>query len=204
MNKTPRFLKVIAAIVLSSMMAITGCKKSNDANNNNPGSGTDYFLKFKADGTQKEFKSEPLIQILKKNNDGLYSAVLQGYKDFVGQGTKDELGMIILSNDPVVQGSSYQDPEKCVDISGDTLTKLIMNFNDPTNNGYLSMGPLADKNGVIILFPNVVADAKLLISELTSDYAKGTFSATVYLSTDATLTTKVKITDGQFYLKRVQ
>jgi hypothetical protein len=204
MNRTRRFLKTIAIIAFSSMMAITGCKKTNDANNNNPGSGTDYFLKFKADGTQKEFKSSALIQLLKKNNDGLYSAVLEGYKDYAGQGTKDELGMIILSDDPIVQGSSYQDPQKCVNVNGDTLTKLIMNFNDPSNNGYLSMGTLADKNGVITLFPNVVADAKLTISELTSDYAKGTFSSTVYLSTDATLTTKINITDGEFYLKRIQ
>lgn len=203
MNKILLYSRNLIIAILSLSIFFAGCKKSNDANNGNNGNAGDYYLKFKADGDQKEFKSEPLIQLLPLK-DGLYSAVLQGYADFVGQGTKDELGMIVLSNDPIVQGSSFQDPQKCVNKDGDTLTKLITNFNDINNKGYLSMGTLVDKNGVNTLFPSVIADAKLNISELNSDFAKGTFSATVYLSTDATLTQKVKITDGEFYLKRVQ
>ncbi|MBS1597617.1 MAG: hypothetical protein JST75_05295 [Bacteroidetes bacterium] len=202
MNKFPRFLKFSGAIIFSLVLAITGCKKTNDANNNGSGSG-DYYLRFKADGQQKEYKSEALIQILKKT-DGLYSAVLQGYLDFAGQGTKDEFGIIVQDSNPIMQGSSFADPQKCINEEGDTLTKLIMNYNDPSKNGYLSMGFMADKNGVNPLFPSVVADAKLTISELTSDHAKGTFSATVYLSTDVTLTANVKITSGEFYLKRLQ
>jgi hypothetical protein len=202
MNKIFSISKTLLVIGLTSMMLITGCKKSNDADPGS-GSGDDYYLKFKADGTQKEFKSQALIALQAKK-DNLYSAVLQGYKDFEGQGAKDELGMIVMSNHEIVQGSSFQDPQKSTDKDGMPIPKLIMNFNDPSNNGYLSMGTLADENGTVLLFPEVVADAKLTISELTSKYAKGTFSGTVYLSTDANLKTKIKITEGEFYLKRIQ
>jgi len=202
MNKILSFSKALFVITIGFMITIAGCKKSNDTNNGS-GSGDDYYLKFKADGTQKEFKSQALITLLAKK-DGLYSAVLQGYKDFEGQGTKDELGMIVMTNDEIVQGNTFQDPQKATDKDGMPIPKLIMNFNDPSSNGYLSMGTLSDENGTVVLFPDVVADAKLTISELTSGYAKGTFSGTVYLSTDANLKTKVKITEGEFYLKRLQ
>ncbi len=191
---------VCGAIIICLLLFASSCKKSSIGNNNGNGNG-DYYVKFKANGTQKEYKSEALCEMLKLNSDGLYSAVLQGYKDYT-QGAKDELGIILFSHDPFTT-TLYADPMKAVKSDGSKVASIIINFNDPDGNGYLTMGPLSDENGTVPI-SGVVADAKLAITGLTNDYIKGTFSGTTYKSTDATFTITVLITDGEFYLPRTK
>jgi len=199
MHRTPHYLKSFVIVLSGFLLVATSCKKTNDGNNN--GAGDNYYIKFKANGEQKEYKSEADITLLPKK-DGVYPCLLQGYKDF-SMGARDEIGLFVFSNDAIVSGSFFHDPLKAVKTNGDTLTQLTFNYNDPAKVGYLSMGTLVYANGTSG-FPWVVADAQLTITELTATYAKGTFSGTTYKSSDPTITEKQLITGGEFYLKRIQ
>lgn len=191
------FHKLTAAFFLVSfaLLVLSSCKKSGGSGSSNGGS---YYMKFKLNGVQVEFDSEPIAGISYSKADSLYTCVIAAYKD-VNSGLKNAVTITIFSNSTIAAGVAYNDPAKAVGPNGAPTPQNTIFYYDSTANSYLTMGAFADANGSVLL-PGVVADAQLTISEMTSTYIKGTFSGTVYKS--STLNQYYSITEGEFYLKR--
>jgi hypothetical protein len=179
------------------LLALPYCKKSGSSGNNN---ASGYYLKFKLNGTQLEFDSQPIAGISYSKTDSLYTCVIAAYKD-VNAGLKNAITVTIFSNSAITAGSSYNDPAKARRANGGITPQNTLFYYDSTANAFLTMGLFASSNGSVSL-PGVVANAHLTITELTASYLKGTFSGTVYRS--GSLTQNYSITAGECYLRRTQ
>jgi hypothetical protein len=186
-------------VLLMSLLVLPCCKKSSSSGNGNT-NGNSYYLKFKLNGTQLEFDSQPIAGISYSKTDSLYTCVIAAYKD-VNAGLKNAVTITIFSNSAVTAGSSYNDPAKARRANGDITPQNTLFYYDSTANAFLTMGLFANSNGAVSL-PGVVANARLTITELTASYLKGTFSGTVYRS--GSLTQYYSITEGECYLRRTQ
>lgn len=189
---------VLAVVVVVST---PGCKKSGGGSGGSGGSnsnGNGYYMKFKLNGVQTEFDSQPFAGISYSSQENIYTCVIAAYKD-VNAGLKNTVAITLFSNSAIATGVNYNDPAKAKEANGDIMPQNTIFYYDSTANGYLTLGEFADANGNIPL-PGVVANAQLVITEMTSTSIKGTFSGTVYKS--STLNTYYTITDGEFYLKR--
>lgn len=190
------YLLAVTAILSSS------CGKKSGGGSNDDGTNPDYYISFKANGVQKKYTGQAIASLGHSDQDGLYNAVMQGYKGTTGA-DKEHIGLVIFSNSAVAE-KTYQDPQKATNDDGSEVPEVLINYIDETGNGYITLGPMADKNGQINSFPgseNIVADAKVSITKRTTAYVQGTFSGTAFLSTDAAFKTKVSITEGKFILK---
>ncbi len=188
-----------AAILLCSF-AFIGCTKSND----NPSSGAGaYYINFKADGVQKQYSSDAEMAITYDADQKIYVCLMGAYKQFdpnMQDSSQESLSLLLFNNSTIVSGTTFQDPNKITQADGTQIGQLQITYYDDQKQGYATLGLFTDSTGAFPGFPNVIADGKVTISELTSSYAKGTFSGTTYWDKD--LKTTHVITDGQFYVKR--
>lgn len=155
---------------------------------------------------QKDYKPIAQITVLKRGNDGLYPCLVVGYQKYDPyKVNQEQFSMLLLSENPITN-ITYQDPFKAVNTDNDSLSQVHFTYYDEFSAGHLSLGTVADINGNVYdpYNNNLVADAKVTISELTAEYAKGTFSGTVFDSVYTTGTKRVSITNGEFYLERVE
>lgn len=178
----------------------SGCSK--DDHNASPDKA-DYYISFKVDGVQKKYTSQAVVSLGHSTQDKLYNGTMQGYEDF-NAASRSHIGIVVFDNMAIAAGS-YQDPQKATDADGNKIAKVTINYYEDANKGYLSMGSMVDENGhPLPAAGGAVADARVDITGLTSDHVEGTFSGTLFLSTDATFKTTVKITEGKFILNRLQ
>jgi hypothetical protein len=175
------------------------CKKTN-SNGGGSGNSGGYYLKFNLNGTAVDYESSAAAELNKLNSDGLYSAVLEAYKDFTIGSTTNEITITLFSANPITT-TTYEDPHKADETNGSQVPQAEVFWEDSTATGYLTAGALADSNGNIPI-AGMVANAQVTITELTSTDLKGTFSGTLYNSTNFTVVEA--ITNGEFYLKRTQ
>lgn len=201
MRKSFFFPALRAIAVLYCLFLVHACKKSN-ADNSGNNQNSEYYLRFKANGVKKEYTSQPAAIFTKVTSDGVYGGLFDAYKDYTA-GVQDVVSIIIFSSNPVVANISYHDPLKTIKTDQTAVPQILLTYTDEHKNTFQSMGPIGDENGNTI-FAGVVADAQVTITELTSTYIKGTFSGSTYLSTDISLQQKQAITEGEFYLKRLQ
>lgn len=196
------FRQLLFPLLAVTIMLSSSCGKKSNNNGNSEGATPQYYISFKANGIQKKYTGQALASLGYSGQNGLYNAVLQGYQGTVGA-DREHIGVVIFSNN-AVGVNTYQDPQKAVNASGDEVPQVLISYYDAAGNGYLSLGPMVDEKGNANPFPgseNVVADAKVSLTKRTDVYVEGTFSGTVFLSTDAAFKTKVAITEGKFLLK---
>jgi hypothetical protein len=191
----------VASLAGLTLLATTlsQCKKSSSSNGGSGNSGG-YYLKFNLNGAPVDYESEAAAELNKVNSDGLYSAVLEAYKDFTIGSVTNEITITLFSANPIA-ATTYEDPHKADETNGSQVPQAEVFWEDSTATGYLTAGALADSNGNIPI-AGMVANAQVTITELTSNDLKGTFSGTLYNSTNFTIVES--ITDGEFYLKRTQ
>jgi hypothetical protein len=189
-----------AIALLFGLCAGSGCKKSTSPGGGGGGTGSGYYMKFKLDGVQTEYDSEPIAGINYNSGEGLYSLVIAAYKD-VYAGAKNEITIIGYSNTNFAINVAYNDPAKAIEKNGAPLPEMTVFYNDSSANGFLTAGEFADAAGNMLI-PGMVANAKLTITELATSYIKGNFSGSTYKGSDFS---KIHaITEGTFYLKRTQ
>lgn len=189
--------RYLLAVLAIAGFGLSSCKKSGGAGDSGS-NGSGYYMKFKLNGVQMEFDSQPIAGISYSSQDNIYTCVIAAYKD-VNSGLKNAVAITLFSNSVIAANVNYNDPAKAKEANGDILPQNTIFFYDSTANAFLTMGALADASGNIPL-PGVVANAQLTITEMTSSYIKGSFSGTVYKS--STLNQYYSITGGTFYLKR--
>lgn len=192
------------ALVACIILVADSCQKGKNGSGNE-NTTPEYYISFKANNVQKKYMSQALASLGYTAQNKLYNGVLQGYKNYTAS-AEEHVGIIIFDNS-MVAVNTYQDPQKATSADGSKVPRVLLNYLDDAGNNFISAGPLTDENGQIPALPgvaDVVADAKVSITRLTSSYVEGTFSGTTYLSTDASLNTKVVISEGKFILKRLQ
>lgn len=189
-------LRPVFPLVLLFSFALAGCSKKNSDDEDDPGSS--YYIRFKIDGAQKEYKSNTGFQVLPVSNKSLYSAVMNGFQDD-GALDKNLLNIIIWSKDPIV-AKTYKNENDVANSDGDKVPEILITYNDNDKVGHLSLGkPFSTQPP----FDRIVSDAQVVITNLTGSNISGTFSGTLYKSTDGTYTQKLVVTEGKFNLKKL-
>lgn len=185
-----------AALILLAF-TLSHCKKSGGSGSSSGNSGG-YYLKFNLNGNAIDYTSVPAANLPAVNSDGLYSAVLVAYQN-IDNGAKNAVTITIFSSTAIAANVAYADPQKATETNGSQVPEATVFWDDSTGTGYLTAGLLSDANGNVPI-AGVVADAKVMFTELTSTYVKGSFSGTIYNS--GNFSEYNSVTDGEFYLKR--
>lgn len=196
LNNMKKVFNTIAVILL---FATISCKKV-DVDIAEPPTEV-YFISFKADGVQKEFRKEAVAATVLPDTSGIYTNLFAAYQSGVGSNNVQISFLLLARNSPNIP-ATYQDPFKAVTVGGNKLPQAIITYIDtPGADGYQSLGSISDFVGTpTSLYPNLFADAKVTITEATSTYFKGTFSATAFRSNLSSQ--KRVLTEGKFYLPR--
>lgn len=192
------FLRTGVLLLLAAGFVLSGCKKDNgkeDEGDDEP----EYYMRFKLNGDQIDYKSSLVTQILPVSNKGLYSCVLQGYGKFPEEANKNHLGIIIWDEAPLTT-TTYRNNQNTENTDGDKVPQVVMSHLSKETTSYISLGvppvpiPPLDK---------IVSDVQVVITELTDTRISGTFSGTLYMASDGTYTSTVSVTEGKFRLKRL-
>ncbi len=196
MKKVPKN-KFNYGVIFVCIVFFASCKKDAIA----PPAPPDYFISFKADGVQKEFKREPVAFTTLPDTSGIYTSLFAAYESTVGTGNV-HISLLLLSRNAPTIPAIYQDPLKATTTGGNKLPQILITYLDSLgSSGYQTLGTISDVIGTpTSLFPNLYADAKVTITEATNIYFKGTFSGTPF-KPDLTGRKKI-ITEGKFYLPR--
>lgn len=160
-----------------------------------------YYISFKADGIQKEFKSEPAAVTPQSDTSGIYTSILGAYQSSVSS-SDIHLSLTLFSRNPHNSPATFQDPLKAITVGGVKMPQLLITYVETKGTlGYQTLGTITDIIGTPTSpYPNLYADGKVTITEITNTYFIGTFSGTAFkpdLSGD-----KRVITEGKFYLPR--
>ncbi|HSV12531.1 MAG TPA: hypothetical protein VLI68_17275 [Hanamia sp.] len=199
---------ILSSLVVFSIIILTlnSCKKDNG--NANPGNNNAvYYMRFKLNGIQTEFKSVPICQSAYNSIDKVYVTGILALKDS-SKIDQDQIDIAITNKDPLAPGAVYQDPVK-VNSGTAAIPQIILTYYNSQQQSYISMGLFSDDAGNFSSFlpdyKNLVANAKLTVSNIGSNYIKGTFSGTVFkLNTGTNIYDKIALTDGEFNLRYKQ
>ncbi|MGC4038818.1 MAG: hypothetical protein QM764_22870 [Chitinophagaceae bacterium] len=196
-----KFFNPFHFLALFFLFAVTipGCKKED-----NPGGGEDspgnYYIKFKADGQQKTFEKDAVSLFNASDADTLFSTILGGGLE--ENNNKSNFFAILLgTSKPVVTGDTYVNFLPAP--SGSVMAEALgFTYNDADKKSFADFG-----DGISYFLYGVHSDGHLQITELTTEYAKGTFSGLLFnvdTSIAPSSAERILITEGKFYLKRVQ
>jgi hypothetical protein len=191
------------AIFLIVIFSLASCKK--DKNNVNQGNGNPtYYMRFKVNGVQTQFNSVPIAQSAYNSSDKVYVTGILALKDS-SKINQDQIDIAITNKDPLAAGAVYQDPVK-VNAGTAAIPQIIITYYNSKQQSYVSMGLFSDNAGnfssLLPDYKNLIADAKLTVFEIGSDYIKGTFSGTVFkLNTSTNIYDKISFTEGEFNLQ---
>lgn len=186
-------------LLLTTILIAAGCKKGgDDGSNGGDADGSEFYIRFKADGTELEYKSNAITQVLAVSPKGLYSCALQGYNDFT-MTDNGLMSLIIWSEDPIT-ATTYRNADNVSNSDGDKIPSVVVTFLDDKKVSYLSQGvPLAR----IPPLDKIVSDVQVTLTEVSQSRIAGNFSGTLFKTTDGAFSTTVKITDGKFNLRRL-
>ncbi|MGN6533027.1 MAG: hypothetical protein ACTHK0_14895 [Ginsengibacter sp.] len=185
------------------ILTLASCKK--DTQNPNPdNANAGYYMRFKLNGIQTQFNSVPIAQSAYNSSDKVYVTGLLAYKDS-SKINQDLIDIAVINKDALTAGSIYKDPVKT--LSGtDAVPQVILTYYNSQKESYVSMGLFCDDAGNFSFFlpdyKNLVADAKVTVVNIGSNYIKGTFSGTVFKLNSSTSTyDKIPVTEGEFNLR---
>ncbi len=169
--------KILLGVVISIFL-LTGCKK------NSSGSGGKYYIRFDRNGSSIEMDLQPQSSFYDSLAAGLNTGTMEA---FTSDG-KQAMLLFVYNNSPVAAGTYTQNFVS----ANQSIPQAQMAYTDETGTAYSS--------GSSIL--NASAAAIITISELTNTYVKGTFSGNLLTSDYSGV--QYKITNGEFYLQRLQ
>lgn len=173
------------------LMMIAACKKGSDPMT---GSGSGYFLKFKSNGTLVEYKDYAEGNF-NKLASGKYVTSISGLKKaFVA--TTDNMSIAMSTAAQTQVNTTYTN----FTVSSAGMEKAVV----------LGLGYYNDKGEFFMTWeetfapalpPGTKTEAKCVITEQTDEYLKGKFSGIMY---NEDFSTKLDITEGEFFVKRVR
>ncbi|HEX5024471.1 MAG TPA: hypothetical protein VFV68_04330 [Agriterribacter sp.] len=190
-------------VLLSGFVLMASCKK----NELNVSTNDDYYIRFAFNGVQTEYTSQPFAGITTTN--GMETMIIGAYKNFdVSSPLKEHISILIYNKTAIVPGGTYKDPVKVTAANGTLVPQVIITHYNSQETAFQTVGIFSDENGVVTgsdLIPslkNIRIDATVNVTELTADYAKGTFSGTSYQADSWINAVHQPITNGSFFVKR--
>jgi hypothetical protein len=180
-----------------SLFLLASCKKDDPARNDQDVPGN-YYIQFKADGEQKVFEKDAVSAFNISDSDTLFSAVV-GASLQQNNSTTNFFAVLLGAADPVVPGQSFVNisPAPSGSIEAESL---VLAYNDAAGKQFGEIG-----DDITFFLYGVHSESKIQVTELTNEYAKGTFSGLLFDSNaSGSSAARVRITEGKFYLQRVQ
>jgi len=195
---------VFSSLVIFSIViiSVSSCKK--DAQKGNSTTSSTYYMRFKLNGVKTEFNSVPIAQSAYNSSDKVYVTGVLALKDS-SKINQDQIDIAITNKDALVAGAVYEDPVKTV-TAGGTVPQIIITYYNSQMESYISMGLFSDDAGNFSSFlpdyKNLVADARLTITNIGAHNLQGTFSGTIFkLNTTTNTYNKISLTEGEFNLQ---
>ncbi len=170
------FTKVLLSSIVFGLVALSSCKKNND----NP-STAGFYVKFKLDGTDKQYSG--ITTALFTTALPLYQCALIGEKQVSGT-VYEGMGINIYNDAAIAANVTYTDAL----VASLGTPQAILLYTDATG---------AQASSATATSPNV----KVVITQMDASSVTGTFSGTIVSTTD--LTTTQTVTEGQFHLPRM-
>lgn len=185
---------VPALVIFTGLLFLitnNGCKKDSAADNSN--TTGNYYVHFKVDGTEISYVNgcEGTINVV--DGAGRHQCNIAGLKEqFVAD--KGTLTIIMTNDDVITTGITYTNYATAA--SGFLKSRLnqLARYDDSGSfcaswgDEYASFG--------------VVSDTKVNFTEISNEFIRGNFSATIYRQIDGNAE-KHYITDGEFKVKRI-
>ena len=186
-----QFLSRLFLYLLLPVIMITAyaCKKDNGSDD----SGSGYYMRFKINGTQVEYKGQ-IEGTFDKVTALQHNTSLAGLKDPL-VATKNNMTLLLATENETKTGLTYT--SYTIGTSGMQKAKLVnLVYIDENGKNYLSwMEEFAPA-----LPSGTETKAAIKITEATADHMKGVFSGVLY---NEDYSTKLNITDGEFYARRL-
>ncbi|MCC6286899.1 MAG: hypothetical protein IT249_03355 [Chitinophagaceae bacterium] len=180
---------ILFLIIAGALLCLNACKKEEEA----PGSGSDYYMKFKINGTLVEHKGQAEGNF-NKTTASSYAASFAGLKETLVAG-KNNMSIILGTNGENKTGITYTD--YTITASGFEKAKVLnIVYIDESGNTYMSW----PEEFAPAIPAGTKIDAKLKITEAASTYLKGNFSGSLY---NNDYTKELSISEGEFYLRRI-
>ncbi|MES1222892.1 MAG: hypothetical protein ABUT20_45790 [Bacteroidota bacterium] len=195
-------IKNLSSLILLSgyllLIVSTGCKKDTPTNPTDTDTPGNYYIKFKAGGVQKSYENDAVSLFNASSSDTLFSTIMGGGLT-ANTNTKDYFAILLGTRDPAVAGGRYVDFSPAP--AGYTEAEaMVLTYVDANGKQFGEIG-----DAITYLLYEVHSESRVEITELTTDYAKGTFSGLLFdPNTSGTSAARINVTEGKFYLKRAQ
>ena len=177
---------ILTTIIFSLLLTFqSGCKKKNDDSSND---SSNYFIKFKVNGVQKEFGNTSGIftQInVGGGNPTIYTGSFQGVASS-STPTVNNMGLSVNDIAAIAVNKNYKS-----DIVGPTIAGSLV---------YMDAAGLVHGSDFVTTGSLGADDAIIRLTEISSTSVSGTFSGKVAAAGSSTTLT---ITEGSFRVKRM-
>jgi hypothetical protein len=183
--------------LIALLAGAAGCSKSNGTGG--PGTDNKYFARFKINGEQKEYKGRSSgASIAYQAADGVYQLGLAIFKNDNSPETSEMISIALYNRAAFTAGTTCQATDT-LKISGLDWPKASMTFSyNPSVSSFITV-----PNTMVSLFPHLLLDCTVTITELGTDHIKGTFSSHVYDDFTENAAEHIKyLTEGEFYLPK--
>ncbi|GEP98178.1 hypothetical protein CCY01nite_44380 [Chitinophaga cymbidii] len=171
-----------------AVLLVAGCSKKKG---DDPASADGYYLRFKADGVQREYKQTTTAHIYYDADNLTYHCNLAATLTFAGT-TKDLMTLFLVNKTAFTTGVTYRlsngiDMEE----TGAVMPQVMISLLDPQGKPYTAQ---------FLPVTGLQFDdkAEVRFSEITDKYVKGTFSGLAFGVLPERK--EMKIEEGSFYL----
>lgn len=182
-------LPILVSIFLSVVIPVTfSCKKQNDSKKQEEG----YFMRFKINGTQVEYKAQ-IEGVFDKETSLQHNTSLAGLK-VAFNATTNNMTLLLATENSVQTNIDYTGYTPA---SSGMLKAKLANLVYLDENGKKFLSWMEELTPTLPSGTETKAEIK--ITEVTDAYFKGSFSGVLY-SED--FSAKLNITDGLFFARR--
>jgi hypothetical protein len=187
-----RFLKYSIFILFGFLLQSCG------GSTEDPQPTAEGFIRFKVNGVQKEFKTNPVtpMSFSFDSNGPVYNAILQ----VLGPGSTGTSNFVQFNvwNEKIFETNVDYQMQQSVSYRGAAIARINFTYSD--EQGQLYNAVLLKQN-----LPNIVVknDATVRFTKITKDWAEGTFTAILIgpVTTSGIGNQERIISEGQFSIK---
>lgn len=180
-------------LMMYLVVLLAGCKKDNGGN----AEGDEYYIRFKANGVQKEYKPKipnNRVSYLYLDEYQIYNATITGLLNLEGaqvQPIKNFMNIVVRSKEKIKVNNPYL-MQTAVPYNGIKFSAIELTYADEAGKTF---GALLLKENYPLL--EIKDDATVNFDLIRSDATKGRFSGRAFNVIDKS---EMLITDGEFYL----
>ncbi|HMO62912.1 MAG TPA: hypothetical protein PKC39_11310 [Ferruginibacter sp.] len=157
-------------VFLLFSIAFTGCKKSGSG-----GGGGEYYVKFRANSSNINYTNQMGLYFTATQSASSHIIIISGFNT-----AASNISLQVYSDAPITAGS-YSN----YSLSSGIPVGVIIGYQDESTGQLFNSGP-------------ITSDAVITITEVNTNFIKGSFSGTLKKSGLA----DINITAGEFYVKK--